>query len=221
MIGENIRFTVFRDTKDFYKTMPAGVVAAPLVRFVRRYAGSSILDLGCATGNYCEHLARLGYHVIGADVNKDYVRIARERGIDAYIIEERVPLSEKMVDTVICFEVLEHLQHPEAVIEEAKRLAQRIVLFTTPNCEGIESLRQEGLLFEHFAELDHRNFFTKDSLDKLLRPYFRDVRIWRGDGVNPFALFGFAPLRFAGKILMKTGVLRAQYYFRLYAVAEV
>ncbi|MCC6397342.1 MAG: hypothetical protein IT282_10010, partial [Bacteroidetes bacterium] len=51
MIGEEIRARVFRDTTRLYLDYPQHIVARPLIRFVRKHAGSRILDLGCATGN--------------------------------------------------------------------------------------------------------------------------------------------------------------------------
>ncbi|MBF8247533.1 MAG: hypothetical protein HW374_333 [Bacteroidetes bacterium] len=167
MIGDEIRNSVFRDTKSFYRQFPADVVARPLINFTKRHAGKEILDLGCATGNYCHRLAKLGYSVKGADVNAEYVATARERGVDAVLIEDAVPFPDRSFDTVLVFEVLEHLADPEPVIKEAKRLSRHNVLFTTPNSGGVERLQREGLLFEHFADLDHKNFFTEENFAKV------------------------------------------------------
>ena len=221
MIGDEIRNSVFRDTKSFYRQFPADVVARPLINFTKKHAGKEILDLGCATGNYCRCLGKLGYSVKGADVNAEYVATARERGVDAVLIEDAVPFPDRSFDTVLVFEVLEHLADPEQVIKEAKRLSRHNVLFTTPNSGGVERLQCEGLLFEHFADLDHKNFFTEESLGRLLRPHFARVKIFKGEGINPLALIGIRPLRLLGKALTKAGLVPVQHHFRLYAVAEM
>lgn len=221
MIGDDIRARVFRDTTNLYLDYPAGIVAPPLIRFVRKHARGSILDLGCATGNYCLHLRQRGYAIRGADIHPEYVRIAQSRGVDACLITDgRVPLPDGCVDTVLLFEVLEHLAEPGPVLREAKRLARRNVLITTPHSGGIDGLREQGLLFEHFADMDHRNFFTVESLETLLRSEFPAVRVRKGNGLNPLGLFPFASVRFLGKVLERTGILPAAYHFRLYAVAE-
>ncbi len=221
MIGEEIRSKVFRDTKNFYRTFPEGVVGPTLVRFTQRHAGKRILDLGCATGNYCTVLTKLGFEVTGADVNKEYVEIARRRGVDAVPIEDKVPFPDGSFDSVIVFEVLEHLVNPESVVREARRLARKNVLFTTPNSGGIEGLQRQNLLMEHFADLDHRNFFTVESLALLLKPHFRRVTVYEDEGINPLGLFAFRPIRLAGAVLVRSHLWRPRFHFRLYALAEV
>jgi SAM-dependent methyltransferase len=221
MIGREIRDGVFRDTRNLYTNYPPGIVSRPHIRFVQKYAGRSILDLGCATGNYCLHLASLGYTMVGADVNPDYVRIARERGVDARVIAGHVPLDDASCDSVLLSEVLEHVEHPEPLLAEARRIARRNVLITTPHCGDITRLQHQGLVYEHFADLDHKNFFTVESLEDLLRATFPRVRVWKGDSMNPLALFPGAPFRFLGKVLGRLHVIPPPFYFRLYAVAEV
>jgi 2-polyprenyl-3-methyl-5-hydroxy-6-metoxy-1,4-benzoquinol methylase len=222
MIGEDIRSNVFRDTKTFYDRVPIDQVARQLISFARKHAGSEILDLGCAVGNYSRRLASLGYKVKGADINHEYIRIARERGVDAYVIEGgRLPFEDKAFDSVLLFEVLEHLPDPDSVLREAKRVARKNVILTTPNSEGVTELQRMGLLFEHFGDLDHRNFFTPQSMASLLEKHFPRVQVKRGDGINPLALMPWKPVRVLGAGLTRLGLLRPRFYFRLFAVADV
>lgn len=221
MIGEDIRASVFRDTTRLYLEYPQHIVAPPLIRFVRKYASGRILDLGCATGNYCLHLKGLGYDIAGADIQPEYVRIAKSRGVEAFLIQDGVPLPDRSFDTILLFEVLEHLPDPAAVLREARRLCRGTVLLTTPHSGGIDALREQGLLFEHFADMDHKNFFTQESLETLLRAEFTDVKVWKGNGINPLGLFPLAPVRFAGKVAARLHLIPPAFYFRLYAVAHV
>lgn len=221
MIGDEIRASVFRDTTKLYLDYPQHIVAPPLIRFVRKHGSGRILDLGCATGNYCLHLQGLGYDIAGADIHPEYVRIAQSRGVEAYQIGDGVPLPDRSFDTVLLFEVLEHLPDPVAVLKEAKRLCRGTVLLTTPNSGGIDALREQGLLFEHFADMDHRNFFTPESLESLLRTVFTSVTVRKGNGINPLGLFPFAPIRFAGKVAARLHLIPPAFHFRLYAVAHV
>jgi SAM-dependent methyltransferase len=221
MIGLDIRAKVFRDTKNHYSTFPKDLVARPHIRFVQRYAGKSILDLGCATGNYCRHFAQLGYTMIGADVNEEYVRIARERGVDARLIVDKVPLDDASCDTVLLSEVLEHVPDPAPLLAEARRIARKNVLVTVPNSGDVELLQQRGVIYEHFADLDHKNFFTEESLGELLRQTFPHARVWKGDGLSPLGLFPGRIFRLGGEALIRARLLRPAFYFRLYAVADV
>ncbi len=220
MIGKQIQQEIFRDTRTFYKTS-TDTVATSLINFVEMYAGKSILDFGCAAGNYCINLSRLGYDVKGVDVNAEYIKIAQEKGVEAHLIDDKTPFPDNTFDTVIVFEVLEHIAEPEKLIIEAKRLARKNVLFTVPNCAGVSTLKNYGLIFEHFADLDHKNFFTEESLQSLLNIYFADLRIWHGDDINPVALIGNPPARFIGKVFIKLGIIRPGFSFRLFAVGTI
>ena len=117
MIGEEIRAGVFRDTKNYYEQVPADMVARQLLTFAKKHAGKEVLDLGCATGNYSLALASMGYSVKGADVNPRYVELARGRGVDAYLVQGPLPFADRSFDTVLLFEVLEHLPDPVAALE--------------------------------------------------------------------------------------------------------
>jgi SAM-dependent methyltransferase len=134
---------------------------------------------------------------------------------------ERLPFPDRSFDTVLLFEVLEHLPDPDPVIHEARRLARENVLITTPNSGGIDELRRNGLLYEHFADLDHKNFFTESSLHALLDQNFASVAIREGDGINPFLMAPFRPIRYAGALLARLHLVPPRFYFRLYAVAEI
>ena len=83
---------------------------------------------------------------------------------------ERLPLEDGAVDTVILLEVIEHLEDPAALLREARRVAPRNVLVTTPNCtQGFGPVPIE---FSHMLDVDHRQFFTVASLAALLDEVF-------------------------------------------------
>ena len=219
--GSDIRAEVFRDTKAFYAQKEIVKPSGSFLRFVRKYAGHQILDLGCATGGYCVALTAEGYAMRGADLNPEYVRIARNHGVEADQVGAVLPYADGAFDTVMIFEVLEHLPDPASLLREAKRVARRNVLITVPNCEKHAELRRVGLLMEHFADADHRNFFTADSLTRLLSAHFSSVGVRRGDPINPLALVGNRWVRGFGSLARRLGLWRAHYHFRLFAVAEL
>ena len=92
----------------------------------------------------------------------DYVERARALGVDAPTLYDgvRLPLDDDAVDTVFLLEVLEHLEDPAALLREARRVARRNVLVTTPNCT--QSFGRVPVEFSHMLDVDHRQFFTVD-----------------------------------------------------------
>ena len=170
------REQIYRDTKNWYKTINTPLTNTLNLNLVKRYAGQNILDVGCATGGYCIELQKKGFHCTGVDINEEYVKIAQKNGVNAFLIKDALPFKDKSFDTVLLFEILEHVVEPDNLLIEAKRVAKKNILISVPDCDGFETLRTYGLTYEHFLEMDHKNFFTKDSLIALLSKHFNNFK---------------------------------------------
>src|SRR4051794_16701196 len=107
-----------RDSKEWYLDVdPLAVVDGTLLEFVDENGGHELLDLGCGLGGYAHLLETRGHSVKALDVNPEYVRIARELGVDAGTFDgESIPLPDDAVDTVFMVEVLEHIPAPERIL---------------------------------------------------------------------------------------------------------
>ena len=68
---------IFRDTENYYLEIN-GSVSKLLINFARENAGETILDMGCATGEYCYELNEVGFNCIGVDINPEYIKRANE-----------------------------------------------------------------------------------------------------------------------------------------------
>jgi 2-polyprenyl-3-methyl-5-hydroxy-6-metoxy-1,4-benzoquinol methylase len=96
--------------------------------------------------------------------------------VDAEVYDgQRLPVADDSVDTVVLFEVLEHLQDPAAVLREARRVATRNVLVTTPNCT--QSFGDVPVEFSHMLDVDHCQFFTVDTMRALLQGEFARAEV--------------------------------------------
>jgi 2-polyprenyl-3-methyl-5-hydroxy-6-metoxy-1,4-benzoquinol methylase len=161
-----------RDTRTWYREAdPMAQVDPALVTFVSERAGRRVLDLGCGLGGYSRTLADRGFDCVAFDVAEEYVEVARGLGVRAERFDgEHVPLADGAVETVILLEVLEHLADPAVLLREAARVASRNVLVTTPNCT--QSFGSVPIEFGHMLDVDHRQFFTVESLGELLAGVF-------------------------------------------------
>lgn len=222
MIGEEIRARVLRNTPTHYAAPRSNVEPYHrLLDFARANAGRTILDVGCATGGYAKALADAGFSVRATDINPEYVRLARERGVDAVLSDGKLPFADGAFDTVILFEVLEHVPDHAPLLREVRRVCRGNVLVTVPNCERVDELQTRGVMFEHFADMDHRHFFTADTLHALLEAHFPRVNVRRGDPLNPFGLCHGRWLRAIAGVAWRLRIVRPRFHFRLYAVAKV
>lgn len=212
---------IYRDSKTWYKEAKGRIVSENLINFCKQYAGKRILDFGCATGDYCLELGRLGFECVGVEINEEYVKIAQKKGVEAYVVRESLPFGNNSFDTVIMFELLEHVQNPDEILKEAKRISKRNILITVPNCGNFGVLRSYRLIYDHFLEMDHIHFFTKRDLEYLLSKHFQKVKVEEREPI----LLGMAGLpwwlRKPVSLLYKLKLIKSNIYYRLFAVVEL
>jgi SAM-dependent methyltransferase len=216
--------SLVRTREHFYQP---GIPAKPgehyraLVRFAVRHGGDSVLDLGCGFGAYSTALAGAGRKCVGCDINLDYLRTAARQGLSVVNVDSLLPFKDRSFDSVLIFEVLEHVLDVEKVLAEAFRVARRNVLITVPNSENIEIMKSNDVTYAHMLSSDHLHFFDGESLEALLRRYAKDVSIERSDPIYPFWFVGRSLPFYGLKLLFRLGLLKPRFFSRLYAVASV
>ncbi len=221
MIGEEIKQTLFRNTPDYYLDVSEDFYYQKFIDLCKQLCGKRVLDFGCATGNYMTALQKLGYDCVGVDANPAYVKIATNKKLEVFLIDDKLPFPDKSFDTVIMFEVVEHLQNPLEVLKEVQRVARKNIIFTVPNCEGFNELKTGGLTYEHFFDLDHKNYFTTDSLNNLLSKLFTNYEIKHGDPIVPYLLMNKSIMRFIVHGLYRIKIIKPKYYYRIYVVIDL
>ncbi|MCC6906105.1 MAG: class I SAM-dependent methyltransferase, partial [Anaerolineae bacterium] len=106
-------------------------VAIPLYKEVLRQtgmgAGSSVLDVGCGSGIFCEMAAGHGAQVSGIDAADSLIAIARERvpGGDFRVGEmETLPYPDETFGLVAGFSSFQFAANPVAAVQEARRVSR-------------------------------------------------------------------------------------------------
>jgi len=212
-----------RDTRSWYREADAlEQVDHALVDFVAAHAGHEVVDLGCGLGGYSKVLGDRGFDVLAYDVLPEYVARARELGVRAEHYDgERLPLADGAVDSVFLLEVLEHLEDPARLLREARRVARRNVLVSTPNCT--EDFGWVPIDYTHMLEVDHRQFFTQASLGALLDGVFSSSDVQQDIPLDRHiaGLVLPRPLRPLYRFLDRRGRVPQRYFFRLLGRAQV
>jgi ubiquinone/menaquinone biosynthesis C-methylase UbiE len=145
-----------------------GPVNRQRLRAVRDHAGHSLLDLGCATGAYVDHLNARGYRACGLDL-LSYAQW-RQASPSCFVRGDvpNLPFSGQSFDTVLAFDVLEHIPELQQALEEIRRICRRNLIVTVPDCSEEEDLLRAGLVYTHWLDRSHCHFFTMESLRETL-----------------------------------------------------
>ncbi|MEP3440704.1 MAG: bifunctional 2-polyprenyl-6-hydroxyphenol methylase/3-demethylubiquinol 3-O-methyltransferase UbiG [Sulfitobacter sp.] len=137
------------------------------------WRGKAVLDLGCAGGFMAEALDDRGALVTGIDPAKESIAAARAHAQGRAItydvgVGEALPYSDCTFDTVVCVDVLEHVQDVEAVLKEVHRVLKPggMFLFDTINRNVLARLAAITLV-EDILKLLPRG--THDP-DKFIKP---------------------------------------------------
>ena len=143
--------------------------------------GKQILDVGCGGGILSESMARQGAHVLGLDMGKEPLQVARlhalESGVEVTYRQGTVEaLAEELpgrFDVVTCMEMLEHVPDPASVVRACARLAKPggQLFFSTIN-RNAKSWLLMILGAEHLLRLvpkgthDHAKFIQPAELSR-------------------------------------------------------
>ena len=146
-----------------------------------QYSGSSFLDVGCGNGQYVLHF-RNDFQTAGIDI-RPYPQWQEAPGRFQVADAAELPFEDGSFDTVVCFETLEHMLDPEAVLHEIHRVCRNNVILSVPNCEMPASLEASRLTFFHYTDRSHLSFFTRDTLATALQK--TGFEPYRFDLINP------------------------------------
>jgi len=124
-------------------------------------------------------------------------------------------------DTVLLFEVLEHVENPYKILKEAKRVARKNILITVPKCTQFSELKSYGLTYEHVLEKDHINFFTKKDMENLISKEFNKFKVEEEEPTS-LIIAGLPKwLKLLILLFNRLQIIKPRLYYRLYAVIEV
>ena len=141
--------------------------------------GKHVLDLGCRSGALTKHFLD-GNSVVGLDVDAAALEKAAALGIEPVQgnVEDPLPFGDASFDAVVAGELFEHLQFPDALVAEIRRVLRPggVLVGSVPNAFRVQSRLR--FLRGRAPEDDptHLRMFSPDAIRELLGA-FEDVRI--------------------------------------------
>lgn len=135
---------------------------------------NSILEIGCGEGIGFRILVKKAREVVGIDYSEEAIRRARENISDNKTAARALVMhacflgfKPEVFDAVCTFEVLEHIQEPQDMLGEVRRVLKKEgrFIFSTPNKLYWEKLSYARSPY-HFKE------FAEEELRQMLKEYF-------------------------------------------------
>ncbi|HEV2813246.1 MAG TPA: methyltransferase domain-containing protein [Solirubrobacteraceae bacterium] len=137
--------------------------------------GRRVLDAGCGTAYGTRMLAEGGAkRVVGVDRAASVLDAARPGcpdNVDLIAADLReLPFEDRSFDLVVCFEVIEHLEAPDAALQELERIvsADGVLLVSSPNRDVYEP-----------GNPHHLHEYTPTELQGALERLFAHVELRR------------------------------------------
>ncbi len=141
--------------------------------------GKRVLDLGCRSGQLTKNFVE-GNSVVGLDVDAAALEKAAALGIEPVQanVEEPLPFDDASFDAVVAGELFEHLQFPDALVSEIRRVLRPggLLIGSVPNAFRIQSRLRFLRGRPPEDDSTHLRMFSPDAIRALLGA-FDDVRI--------------------------------------------
>jgi SAM-dependent methyltransferase len=179
------------DSSNFRKHTSGNPVQQALIdRFHRRIVDEVVqlspqqfLDAGCGEGFVAKLLlqAMPNLQLTGCDLSEGALAVARETNPRATFVTGSVieiPLPDKSVDVVGCFEVLEHLPDdlPRRALAEFRRVARRAVVLSVPHepffCLANAARGKNLDIRPRGSDPDHKQFWSRAAIGEMVGEQF-------------------------------------------------
>ncbi|MDR3442285.1 MAG: bifunctional 2-polyprenyl-6-hydroxyphenol methylase/3-demethylubiquinol 3-O-methyltransferase UbiG [Legionella sp.] len=159
--------------------------------------GLSVLDIGCGGGILCEAMAKFGAKVTGIDAESEAIATAKEHAIKndlaiEYFCTPVETYKDAHYDVITCMEMLEHVEHPELVLEHCQRLLKPDgFLFLSTISRTLKAYASAIIAAEYVLNLlprqthDYNKFIKPSELTAMARSFGFSLVHMNGMNYNP------------------------------------
>lgn len=159
-----------------------------------------ILDIGCGGGILAEELSKKGANVTGIDASEKTIEIAKQHSqennlkinYECSTLEEHLKKSKKKYDSIICFELIEHVPDQLKLINDISKVSKKgSKLFLSTINRNIVSFLFAKVIAEYVLKIvpqgthQYEKFIKPSELNKILeKSNYKTIDI-KGVKVNP------------------------------------
>ena len=137
----------------------------------------TVVDVGCGSGAASTFIAKRAKHLVAVDHNAEALAQARKSlenhgpASTEFIRADAadLPLPDDLADTLICREVLEHVESPAAVLQELRRVTKPggLLLVTVPDPQN-ERMQKHVAPDSYFQPPNHIRIIEREEFAELI-----------------------------------------------------
>ena len=150
---------------------------------VSEAAPVTVLDAGCGEGELMRRgVLSSGLRVTSMDLRPEALALFRSHTAQRDLVCASVvalPFADRSMDTVLCLEVLEHLERPELALAELARVARRSVILSVPHEPYFQAgnLVRGKHLYGWGNHPEHVQHWNPATFHTLLKPVFGQIQM--------------------------------------------
>ncbi|MBX7242992.1 MAG: class I SAM-dependent methyltransferase [Bacteroidia bacterium] len=150
-------------------------------------SGTTILDLGCGSGNITRALREKGWNVTPADV----ADVSFHEDVRPVVYDgENLPFPDNHFHTALLLTVLHHTHNPETVLKEAVRVSSQVILiediyenifqqYLTYFTDTIVNMGFSSMTYQNKNDKEWKALFAKSGLNLTAVSYKRVLLFFR------------------------------------------
>lgn len=176
-------------------------INASRLQWVEQYVSlqkTSVLDVGCGGGIFAEAMTHNEATVTGIDASEEAIAVAKKHAqtTGLTIDYQHIAIEDfehSGFDVITCMEMLEHVLHPELVIEHCSRLLKpNGLLFLSTINRTLKAYSQAVIAAEYVLKIlprqthDYNKFIKPSELARIARSFDLQLKGLSGLQYNPF-----------------------------------
>ncbi len=173
-------------------------------------APGTILDVGAGNCQYSEWIKSC---IPDAQITAiDHIAFTPRTDIsfECQNLEHPLPYNNESFDTIIAFDILEHINNVDLLIKELYRVTKPggIIIGSVPH-DNDQFLPAYNLTFYHRSDVTHKRYYLPETLTTALKKEgFSATQIWLEGGISPHVFAEFFPALLKPIIKKGIGLLR-------------
>jgi len=185
------------------------------IRLLERWVlGNQVVDVGCGNGIYAQYLSQAGSFVTALDPEDRVIDKNGLKFLQAAV--PPIPLPDNFCNTLILFDVLEHVEAENNLLAEIKRVTTDRLILSVP-ADNDSILPLYGLCLVHHVDKTHRREYNPDSLKVLLERHGFQITYIEAQYPDnlPLVIGPFFSKNFVGKLLQRMTLIWLRLLMRL------